>query len=141
MSGTGSAVAVAILLIGLLAGLMLAQPSFDRALDDLKGARESVVEEMTNLQNTGISITSVIHNSTTSVLNLTVENDGSIVITMSDVDILLNGTYISTGMTSLDYFYPGQDLTFSLTNITDPRSIKVVGPWGISDTTTMIVRG
>jgi archaellum component FlaF (FlaF/FlaG flagellin family) len=134
-------VAAAILLVGLLAGLMLAQPSFDRALDDLKDARESVVEEMINLRNTGISITSVSHNNTTSILNLTLENDGSSVITLSEVDVLLNGTYFPGGIGSTGYFYPGQELTFSLTNITDPRSVKVVGPWGLSDTTTMISKG
>lgn len=119
---------------------MIAQPSLDQALEDLKDARESVIEEMTNLRNTGISIGSASYNNTTSVLNLTLENDGSNVITLSEVDVLLNGTLISTGLTSLDYFYPGQEKRLSLNNVTDPRSVKVIGPWGISDTTATIVR-
>ena len=129
------------MLIGLLAGLMIAQPSLDQALEDLKDARVSVVEEMTNLRNTKISITSVSHNNTTSVMNLTLENDGSNVIKLNAVDIILNGTYVSGGVGGTGYFYPGQEQTFSLSNITDPKSVKVVGPWGISDTTTKIVRG
>ena len=129
------------MLVGLLAGLMIAQPSMDRAMEDIKDARESVVEEMTSLRNTRISISTASHNNTTSVLNLTLENDGSNVITLSDVDILLNGTYMSGGIGSTGYFYPGEVRTFSLINITDPRSVKVVGPWGISDTTTTIARG
>ena len=96
---------------------------------------------MTSLKNTKISIKSVNHNNTTSILNLTLENDGSNVIALEEVDILLNGTYVSGGIGSIGYFYPGQEQTFSLTNITDPRSVKVVGPWGISDTTSTIVRG
>jgi archaellum component FlaF (FlaF/FlaG flagellin family) len=120
---------------------MLAHPSMDRALEDIKDARESVVEEMTSLRNTGFSISSVGHNNTTSVMNLTLENDGSDVISLSEVDILLNGTYVVGGIGTIGYFYPGEVRTFSLTNITDPISVKVVGPWGISETTTTITRG
>ena len=74
-------------------------------------------------------------------MNLTLENDGSEVITLSEVDLLLNGTYIKGGLGSSGYFYPGQVTTFSLSKITDPRSVKVVGPYGISDTTTSILSG
>ena len=133
--------AVAILLVGLLAGLMIAQPSLDQALEDLKDARESLVEEMTSLKNTKITINSANFNNTTSVLNITLENDGSNEISMEDLDILLNGTFVAGGVDNSGYFYPGQEHMVSLKNITDPRSVKVVGPWGISDTATKIGRG
>ncbi|MBN1539423.1 MAG: hypothetical protein JW939_04705 [Candidatus Thermoplasmatota archaeon] len=128
------------MLIGLALGLAIAQPSLDRALTDLKDARESLATEIVEMSNTGVSIISTMYNNTTSVLNLTVGNSGSSVIEMSDLDVLLNGTYIINATSSGGYLYPGQTRIMSLSNVTDPRSVKVIGPWGISDMTSSIRR-
>ncbi|MGA1872713.1 MAG: hypothetical protein ACMUHY_03490 [Thermoplasmatota archaeon] len=141
MSGTGGAAAVAILLLGLVMAVVVAQPSLDSAIKDLKDARESVANEMMEMRNTGITIVSALHNSSTSVLNLTVENSGSSVLRRSDVDILLNGTMVAAGLGAAGYIYPGQSTTLGIGNVTDPRSVKIVGPWGVSDTTTAIGKG
>jgi archaellum component FlaF (FlaF/FlaG flagellin family) len=119
----------------------LAQPSLDHALEDLKDARESVASEMMEMRNTGVSIVSAFHNNTTSVLNISIMNSGSSVLTASEVDLLLNGTYLSGGLGSSRYIYPGQTATLTVNNVTEPRSVKVVGPFGISDTTSSIKRG
>ena len=128
-------------MLGIATGLMLGQPSVDRALDHIKDARQGLADEFLDLHNTGISVTSASYNNTTSVLNVTIENTGSNVLELEDVDLLLNGTYVTGSPGDIGYIYPGQDLKMSLTNITDPRSIKVIGPWGISDQTTSIARG
>ncbi len=133
--------AVAILLMGMITGLLLAQPSMDRAIEDMKDARESVAEELTEISSTRISLVSVNYNNTTSVLNLTMENDGSNVIPLEDFDLLLNGTYVSGGIGNTGYFYPGEIHSVSLSNVTDPRSVKIIGPWGISDSTSNIGSG
>ncbi|MBN1391053.1 MAG: hypothetical protein JXA22_10480 [Candidatus Thermoplasmatota archaeon] len=139
MSGTGGAAAVAVLLIGLMIGLTVAQPSLDRALTDLKDARESIATEIVELKNTDMELISTFHNDTTSVLNLTIGNSGSSVMELSDLDVLVNGTYAASG--PVGYLYPGQTLTLSVKNVTDLRSVKVVGPWGISVMTSTIGRG
>ncbi|MGA1866082.1 MAG: hypothetical protein ACMUFK_01300 [Thermoplasmatota archaeon] len=97
--------------------------------------------EMVEISNTGIAIVSALYNNTTSVLNLTLCNSGSSVMEISDIDVLLNGTYRTGATPSEGYLYPGQTRTLSMSNVTDPRSLKVIGPWGISDTTTSLGRG
>lgn len=113
----------------------------DSALDDIKDARESITEEITQMSGTRLSIVSASYNNTTSVLNMTMENDGSYVIPMNDLDLLLNGTYVTGVLGDTGYIYPGQLHSVSLSNVTDPRSIKIVGTWGISDTTSKIGTG
>jgi len=121
--------------------IVIAQPALDSALDDLKDARESVTREIMEMRNTDISIVSALHNNTTSVLNLTVENSGSSVLSLADLNILVNGTFMRPGFGNDGFLYPGQEKMVSLLNMTDPLSVKVVGPWGISDTVSSIGTG
>jgi len=93
------------------------------------------------MRNTDISIISALHNNTTSVLNLTVENSGSSVLSLSDMNVIVNGTFVRSGFGTDGFLYPGQEMTISLSNMSGPRSVKGVGPWGISDTITSIGRG
>ncbi|MGA1848909.1 MAG: hypothetical protein ACMUHB_06180 [Thermoplasmatota archaeon] len=128
-------------MIGLATGLMLAQPSIDKALTDLRDARDSVTGEMVDIQNTGIAIAQASFNNTTSVLNVTVLNTGSSVLPLDSLDFLLNGSYIREVFEEYGFIYAGQKHLASLSNVTDPRSVKVIGPWGISATTTEISKG
>jgi archaellum component FlaF (FlaF/FlaG flagellin family) len=128
-------------MIGLATGLMLAQPSIDKALTDLRDARDSATGEMVDIQNTGIAIAQASFNNTTSVLNVTVSNTGSTVLPLDSLDILLNGTYIKGIFEEYGFIYPGQEHLTSLSNVTDPRSVKLIGPWGLSVTTTEISKG
>ena len=86
--------------MGLITGILLAQPSVDSAMNDLKEARESVTQELTEMSETRLSIVSASYNNTTSVLVVTMENEGSNVIPLEDLDLLLNGTYVSRGMST-----------------------------------------
>jgi archaellum component FlaF (FlaF/FlaG flagellin family) len=113
----------------------------DSAMNDLKEARESVTKELTEMSETRLSIVSASYNNTTSVLVVTMGNEGSNVIPLEDLDLLLNGTYVSRGTSTAGYIYPGQTHSVNLSNVTDPRSVKVVGPWGISDSTSRIGSG
>ncbi|MFW3145467.1 MAG: hypothetical protein ACMUIE_01485 [Thermoplasmatota archaeon] len=128
-------------MIGLMAGLMLAQPSLDRAMEDLREAKEGATSSMVDIANTRFEVKSASYNNTTSVLNITLENTGSETIEMGQVDLLLNGTFIDGSRLPSGFFYPGQIKNLSLSNITDPRSIKMIGPYGISDSTTNIGAG
>jgi archaellum component FlaF (FlaF/FlaG flagellin family) len=139
MSGTGTAAAAAIILIGLVTGLMLAQPSLDNAINDLEEARDENTEMSLALSNSGISIGSVSFNNTTNVLNLTIVNEGAQVILTSDINILLNGT-MATWTSPVTYVYPDSNLDVSLNNVTDPRSLKVIERFGIADQTRTIIR-
>ena len=129
---------MAILTLGLATGLLLAQPSIDSAIEDLRDAREGMFQEMSSMRNTDFEISSASFNNTTSYLNLTVRNTGSNILRINEMDMLVNGTYLLVVDVESTYIYPGQEQPFSLTNITDPRSIKLIGPWGISCTTNTI---
>lgn len=132
MSGTGTAAATAIILIGLAIGLMAAQPSLDNAIKDLQKAERESQDMSRSMSNSGISIAQASYNNTTSVLNLTIRNDGSAVMETEDIDILINGTMVSWDPDDI-YLYPSRGLHVTLSNITDPRSLMVVERYGISD--------
>lgn len=120
---------------------MLAQPSLDRAMEDIRGANDEVQGSMVDIANTRFEVRSASYNNTTSILNVTLENTGSNTIEMEQVDLLLNGTIIDGSRLPSGFLYPGQIRNLSLSNITDPRSLKVIGPYGISDTTSDIGAG
>ncbi|MFO8050252.1 MAG: hypothetical protein R6V01_00955 [Thermoplasmatota archaeon] len=120
---------------------MLAQPSLDRAVDDLEEARSTASKELVSLKNTDLFIASAGHNNTTLVLNITVQNSGSTVVRMEHIDLLLNGTLMDTSDHDGEFLYPGCSRVVSFGNMTDPRSVRMVGPWGITDSTTSIHAG
>jgi len=140
MSGTGSAAATAVLLLGLLVGLAVAQPSMDQAVKDLREAREGAASELSGIKNTDISIGLVSYNSTTTTLSLTIVNEGAEVLDLGEVDIMVNGTWVDGGPAMEGYLYPQGSVDVTLTNIVDPRSIRAVAPWGIADQTEDIIR-
>jgi len=138
MSGTGTAAASAIILIGLMIGLMAAQPSLDNAMDHLKEVKDDSRDLSTTLASTDISISSASFNNTTSVLNVTIRNDGSTIMETNGVDILVNGTIESWTHDEI-YLYPSREMRISILNITDPISVMVVERYGLSDHTETII--
>lgn len=139
MSGTGTAVATSIILIGLVIGLILATPSLEQASDDMNETRKDDTELKLELANTGIVISSSMYNNTTMVLNTTIENTGTTVVETGDIDILLNGTWTKWSMPDIDHLYPGMEAVARINNVTDPFSVKVVVRNGISAQTNDIV--
>lgn len=138
MSGTGTAAASAIILIGLMMGLMAAQPSLDNAMEHMKEVKDDSRDLSTTLASTDISISYASFNNTTSVLNVTVRNDGSTIMETNGVDILVNGTIESWTPDEI-YLYPSREMRISILNITDPRSVLVVERYGLSDHTETII--
>ncbi len=138
MSGTGTAAATAIILIGLVIGLILAEPSLEDAMDDLRETRKESSEKSLGLANSRISLTSAIFNNTTKVLNTTIENEGSTVLEIRHIDILLNGTWAEADFGGEDFIYPSDQVVATLKNVTQPASVKVVTRYGISDQTSEI---
>ncbi|MEA3559270.1 MAG: hypothetical protein U9R75_08465 [Candidatus Thermoplasmatota archaeon] len=133
--------AVAVIMIGFLVGLTLAQPSIDRAIKDISEAQTSGSDQIVMIKNTDIAIGSVYFNNTTSVLNVTIENVGANVIGMMDVDILLNGSLMDTTAYDGELLYPGTIEEVTIRNVADPRSLRIVGPYGIADSSTSISAG
>ncbi len=121
-----------IITLGLIVGFLLAQPSIESAVDDLKEAREDIQDEMVSMKNTDIELVSASQNNTTKVLNVTIRNGGSTVFSTSELAILINGTIISPRFDPAGYLYPSQTTRAEIRDCYRPIFIKVVGPWGIS---------
>ena len=138
MSGTGTAAAAAIILIGIVIGLILAEPSLEEAMDDLKETRKESSEKSLDLVNTRIKMTSVIFNNTTGQLKITLENIGSTVLEIRHLDLLLNGTWTAPDFGNENYIFPSGQVVATLSSVIDPLSVKVVTRYGISDQTTDI---
>ena len=138
MSGTGTAAAAAILMLGLVTGLILAQPSLERASQELRSAREEYSDLTLSTLNSGPKIKSAVFNNTSAVLNITITNDGAEVTDLDEMDILLNGT-LMTWTPAERYLFPDRDAVVSFSNITDPRSVMIVDRFGLMDHTEDIL--
>lgn len=138
MSGTGTAAAAAILMLGLVTGLILAHPSLERASQELRSAREEYSDLTLSTLNSGPKIASTVFNNTSAVLNITITNDGAEVTDLDEMDILLNGTLMTWTPTER-YLFPDRDAVVSFSNITDPRSVMIVDRFGLMDHTEEIL--
>jgi archaellum component FlaF (FlaF/FlaG flagellin family) len=138
MSGTGTAAATAIILIGVVIGLILAEPSLEDAMDDLRETREDNSERSLNLANTRVELASANFNNTTKTLNFTVRNTGSSVLEVKHLDLLVNGTWNAADFGGTEYIYPADEVLASIKNVSEPVSVKVVTRFGISDQTSEI---
>ena len=131
---TGGAAAFAVILLGLVIGLAVAQPSIQRASDDIKDAREEFSEELLLIQNMDISISSCVLNATTAVMDVTLKNGGMTVWDVEDIHVMVNGTLVSHSAFPSTYCYPNEKLLIRVANTASPSSVMVVGPGGVGAT-------
>lgn len=127
-------------MMGFVIGALLAQPALDASIEDLKDARIETSDQMIEMANTDFSIESVEYNSTTSVLNMTIKNDGAEVLDRENMNTMIDGRMVDASFGSGLYIYPTQTVSATVTNVTDPGSVAVVGPFGISRVTDDVVR-
>lgn len=132
MSGSGGAVSAAVITLGLISGLMLAGPSLDSALSDLKDARQGATDELIAIKGTSFKVPSIKLNTTSDVLRISVRNTGSTVIGLAELGVLLNGTMTPFQRPGGDHLYPGAIWELVIKDVPGPCTVRVVGPWGIS---------
>ncbi|MFB6070198.1 MAG: fla cluster protein FlaF [Halanaeroarchaeum sp.] len=103
-------------------------------------------------QNTAIDVTNVTHDTsgTTDYVNVSVLNEGSTALSVTDTDVLLNGTYVDTfasrtvttdggtieaGPNGTDLWLPNETLTVSIhRNVSEPIHVSVVTENGVTAT-------
>ncbi|MGA1821307.1 MAG: hypothetical protein ACMUIG_02125 [Thermoplasmatota archaeon] len=127
-------------MMGFVIGALLAQPALDESIEDLKDARIETSDQFVELANTDFSIESAEYNSTTDVLNISIKNNGAGVIERDDINTLIDGWIVDSPFGEGLYVYPTQTATQTVNNVTDPGSVAVIGPYGISRITDNIVR-
>jgi archaellum component FlaF (FlaF/FlaG flagellin family) len=138
MSGTGTAAAAAIILVGVVIGLILAEPSLEDAADDLRETRKESSEKSLEIMNTRMEMTSVSLNNTTKVLNITISNTGSTVIEIRHLDVLVNGTWTNADFGGGEYIYPSGEVRAGIEGIYEVSTVKIVSRYGIADQTSEI---
>lgn len=131
----GGPIAFAIILMGVIIGVALAQPSLEDAMDDLKSAKEEASDSIVGTKNTDFSVDSVSINNTTSVLNVSISNRGSDPIPSRGFLLLVNGENTDYLTGSDKMVYPSGTTVLSAENVSGPEVVRVVGPWGIARTT------
>ena len=127
----GGSVGFAIIMLGIIVGLMVAQPEMEKAMEDLREARSGMAEEITALKGTDISIKAE-HNNTSGQLLVSVSNTGSEAIAASDLDLFVDGIMAAPSSISDSMLYPGSECELTLSVSARPDSIRVVGPYGVT---------
>jgi flagellar protein FlaF len=129
------------------AGMFIAFGMFHTAttngFERVSEAQEDRTDRTLAQQNTAINVTSATWQGTADELTVTVENTGAESLSVSDVDLLANNSYVSgydtsvDGDTETDLWLPQEQLTITVTTLNaDPGRVKIVTGTGVADTTT-----
>lgn len=129
------------------AGMFIAFGMFHTAttngFERVSEAQEDRTDRTLAQQNTAIEVTGATWQGTANDLTVTVNNTGSESLSVSDVDLLANNSYLAgydtsvDGDTETDLWLPQEQLTITVTTLnTDPGRVKVVTGTGVADTAT-----
>jgi flagellar protein FlaF len=142
-SVSGSA---ALIFVAAFIGFGMFYSAAANTMENVNDARDDRADRSLERTNTAISLTDVRYNSSAQSLNLTLENTGSTELTVSDIDILADNTYLSgyrttvAGNTATDLWLPEEQLVVNATGVTtDPGRVTVVTGPGISATEETVV--
>jgi len=103
-------------------------------------AREERTDRNLERTNTAIEITTVNYNTTSDYLNVIVENTGSTELTVSDVDLLADNSYLTgyrtavEGEPATDLWLPRETLSINATVSPEPNRVKIVTGPGVAAT-------
>jgi len=129
------------------AGMFIAFGMFHTAttngFERVSEAQEDRTDRTLAQQNTAINVTSATWNDSANELTVNVTNTGAESLTVSEVDLLANNSYLAgydtsvEGDTETDLWLPQEQLTVTVTSLSeDPGRIKFVTGTGVADTTT-----
>ena len=137
--GFSVSVSTAIIFAGLFLAAGILYPAMDNGMERVLDAEDDRDRAQLDLRNTVIEIQSA------SQSEITVTNNGSTSLTVSEVDLLINGEYQPRsefeddtsvdGNDVTDLWLPGEALTIENLNANDDDQIKIVTEHGISVST------
>lgn len=114
--------------------------SFERVTDAQEDRADTVLET----RNTEAEIVNATFNATgRDNLTVRIENRGTAQLSVSDTDLLVDGTYVANddwnestvaGNSGTDLWLSGEQLTINDTRSSAPDRVKVVADTGVSDT-------
>ena len=133
--GFSVSASTAIIFAGLFLAFGILFPAVSNGFDQVRDAQVDRDDAQVDLRNTQIEITDTAEN------EITVTNTGTTSLTVSEVDVIIDGDYqrVGEGGTSVDgddstdLWLPGEQLTLEFEG--SPGRIKVVTEHGISVST------
>jgi flagellar protein FlaF len=146
MSGIGTSAATIILLIGVLISASVLVPAVANVVDDVNDARQASDDRQLEQKNADFAITSQSRNDRVffpDELTLTLENTGTIALSVSEINVLVDGELVDPeiievdGRPGSDVWTPGATLTVELLIQDDTDRVVVVIETGQSKATTV----
>lgn len=137
--GLSTSVASVILLIAIIGSATVLYSVFSATQELLREA-ESVKTELEYEQlHTFITIENVTYNSTSGILVINATNNGSTVILVDDIEVLLDGQIFTQDIMSatvngvkVDLWLPGETLKIEVNSSINPSRVKIVAHNGVS---------
>lgn len=136
--------ATAVILIGGLIAFSFAFSAVNNGYERVAEAQEDREDRQLVRTNSAIGIANATYDSNASTLTVDATNTGSTELVVSEVSLLVDGTYRSNVTTSVegdagtDVWYAGETLTMEVTESTKPSRVKVVAGTGVAATETEV---
>lgn len=109
--------------------------------EEVTVAEDGQTDRLLQQRNTDVSIVGTSYNATETNFTVQIVNEGSTTLSVSETDVVLDGTYQPTwesynvsGSTTTDVWAPGETLNVTVSHDTDPSRVKVVTGTGVSVT-------
>lgn len=143
--GFSTSAAVAVVSIGFLISVGLLYPAVEQSVQDVSEATDNREDRMIDTRNSDAVLSDVTYNSTTDVLNVTVNNTGTVTMDVAGTDLLVDGeiatnrTTFVDGVADRDLWVAGEQLRIEASDVrTAPERVVVVTGTGIERSTTEI---
>ncbi len=143
--GFSTSAAVAVLSIGFLISVGLLYPAVEQSVQDVSEATDTREDRMHDTRNSEIVLHEATYNSTTDVLDVTVNNSGTVTMDVEATDLLVDGVIATNRSTHVDgvadrgLWVAGEQLRIEVGDVTTtPERVVVVTGTGIERSTTDI---
>src|SRR6056297_2039598 len=100
--GFSTSAAVAVLSIGFLISVGLLYPAVEQSVQDVSEATDTREDRMLDTRNSEIVLHEATYNSTTDVLDVTVNNTGTVTMDVEATDLLVDGVIATNRSTYVD---------------------------------------
>lgn len=141
--GFSTSAAVAVVSIGVMISVGLLYPAVEQSVQDVSDATDTREDRMLDTQNSDVALSTVTYNTTTDVLNVTVNNTGTVTMDVAETDLLVDGTIATNRTTFVDgvadrgLWVADEQLRIEASDVqTAPDRVVVVTGTGIERSTT-----
>ena len=141
--GLSVSASTAVVFLGLFVAAGTFYPAVANGAERLADAQHDVNDRALDRQNTHITVTNAIYNSTTDTLVVNVTNDGSTALELDHVDLLADNAYLPAnasveGDDATDLWLPGETASFEADLATTPNRTTVVVDHGVADGASVV---